>query len=231
VKEVDSTLSNSGDHWCYQNAIEQNDYVAPEVEQNESNYRVIGSSPSHMLISHKSLPLQNGDRVYSKKSQNITPENKLAILDKSECINYKSAVSWNSVPLSDNESNKDTNEKIQHNFMHLNKMGNLFSHMESNRDISRSENISYLSNKEDTFYSEIRSDTVHMKTKLSDGDSSKCTMSKEHVSRHNSRRGEYEYISYSKYKPERQSVRATVTHSRHASSEHRPYPERNRAKR
>jgi hypothetical protein len=119
MKEADSTSGNSGDHWCYQD----------EVEQNESDYADAGNSASHKLTSHKSLPLQNGNTVFSGRSLNTAPENnKLTILDKSsECINYESAVSRNSVPRSDKELHKAINEKVHHNSMHLNKRHDLFS--------------------------------------------------------------------------------------------------------
>jgi hypothetical protein len=80
-----------------------------------------------------------------------------------------------------------------------------FHKRESNRDISKSENVSYLSNREDTFHSETRSERVHMKTKPSDIDNSKHTMAKGRLCKHVSQRDEYEYKSYSKYKPERYS--------------------------
>jgi hypothetical protein len=63
----------------------QNDYLAPEVEQNESDYAAAGNSASHKLTSHKSLELQNSNRVFSR-SLNIAPENKLTILDNSSDV-------------------------------------------------------------------------------------------------------------------------------------------------
>jgi hypothetical protein len=216
MKEAD-TLGNSGDHWCYQVAVEQNDYPAPEVEQNESDYAAVGNSASHKLF-HKSLPLQNGNRVFSR-SLNIAPENKLIILDNSsECINYTSAVSRNLVPLSHNEPHQDINEKLHHNFKHLSKTCDLFSQTESNRDISKSKNIRCLLNRKDKYHFETRSERVHMKTKLPDIDSSKDAMSKGCASRHNSRRGEYEHRSHSKCKHSKSN--RSVTHSTNVSSEH-----------
>jgi hypothetical protein len=152
----------------------------------------------------------------------------LTTLDKSsDCINYESAVSRNLVPHSDNEPPKDINKKVHHNSMHLSKMCDLFSQTQSNTDISKSGNVSYLSNREDTFHSETRSERMHMKTKLSHIDSSKHTMSKGRVCRHISQRDEYQYKSYSKYKPERYILTATdQEHSRLASSEHHSHPER-----
>jgi hypothetical protein len=135
-------------------------------------------------------------------------------------MNYTSVVSRNLVPLSDDEPHKDINEKLHNNFMHLSKMCDLFSQIESSRDISKSENISYLSNRKDTFHSETRSERVHMKTKLSVIDSSKYVVSKGCASRHNSRRDEYEYKSYSKDKHSENS--RSITHSRNVSSGHHP---------
>jgi hypothetical protein len=93
LKKADSTSGNSGDHWCYQDAVKQNDHPAPEVEHNESDYADAGNSASHKLTSHKSLPLQNGNRSFRRSLNTALENNKLTILDKSsECINYESAV-------------------------------------------------------------------------------------------------------------------------------------------
>jgi hypothetical protein len=231
LKEADSTIGNSGDHRSYQDGVEQNDHPAPEVLQNESDYAETDNSASRKLTSHKSLPLQNGNTVFSRRSLNIAPENnKLTILDmSSECTNYKSPVPRNLVPLSDTEPHEGKNEKVHHSSVHLSKMCDLFSQTEPNGNIRKSEDVSYLANRKDTFFSETRSERVHVKTKLSDIDSSKHTISKRRVSRHISQRDEYEYKSYSKCKAERyihSESNRSRTHSRHASSEHHSHPER-----
>jgi hypothetical protein len=140
MRKANSTLGNSDNHWYYQDAVEQNDFLAPEVKQNESDYVAVGNSASYKLC-HKNHPLQNGNRVFSR-SLNIAPENNLTNLDNSsECINYTSAVSRNLVPLSDNEPHRDINEKLHYNYMHLSKTCDLFSQTESNRGVSKSKNI------------------------------------------------------------------------------------------
>jgi hypothetical protein len=140
-----------------------------------------------------------------------------------EYINHKSAVPWTLIPLSDTMPYKDINEKVHHNSACLSKEYDSFSQTESNRDISKSENGSYLPNRRDTLHSETRSETVHVNTKKYDNDSFKCTshtVSKEPVSRYFHKRDEYKSHSserYLRYESDRSRTHSTYVYSEHHS--------------
>jgi hypothetical protein len=214
-----------GDHQCYQDAVEQSDYPAPELEQIESDCAEADNRTSHTLTSYVDLPPQNVCSVSSRRYLHITHENNnLTSLDNSyEYTNQESAVS-------DTELYKDINEKVHHISTHLSKEYDSFSQSESNRDIRKSENISYLSNRRGTLHFETRSERMHMNTKKSDINSFKRTshtMSKEPVSRHLHKRDVYK--SHSRYKVEKclcsESDRSR-THYIFASSEHQSHSEK-----
>lgn len=169
--------------------------------------------------------------MFSRRRLNIIPENKLTSLDKSrEYANQESATSWSLIPFSGTEPHKDISEKVHHNSTYLSKDIVSFSQNEANRSVSNSENGSNLPSTRDTLHSEIKSESVDVKAKKPNIDSSKHTLhtvSPGPVSRHFPQTDEDK--TYSKYKPEiylhSENYRSR-THCIKASSDHHLHSER-----
>ncbi|PNF30958.1 hypothetical protein B7P43_G02055, partial [Cryptotermes secundus] len=181
VKNVTTTESDHksekpGNHQYHQDTSEQTDHPAAEIEQKESGYADADNRISQELTSYKDLPPESTCTVFSRRRLNIIPENKLTSLEKSrEYANREPATSCSLIPVSVTEPHKDISEKVHHNSAYLSKDIDSVSQNEVTRSVSNSENGSKLPNTRDTLHSEIKSESVHVKTKKRNIDSSKHT--------------------------------------------------------